>query len=789
MSDVVGTSGPDTLSGTAGAEKLQGLDGDDVILAGGGPDTIDGGAGVDTLSYENATSAITASLFPSATGPQVSNVERLIGGAFDDRLGGDGGDNILRGGLGADALEGGFGSDTLDGGAGNDDISGGVGDDEVRGGSGVDTLRGGDGADRFIFDLGDATAGTPDIIVDWSSADQLSLPALGDYQEASAPDAGRSYADSLVAAGARIVAMQTPNGVIVYMDAANNGGTAEGAILLSGRTLDDISGANVGALTTRPTAPMGGPETGTAPGPTSPLASSGADTLSGGADADSLAGLSGADSLSGGAGADTLDGGPGIDTLNGGAGADRFIIGVGESGTVEGRIDVIDRFQSTDLLVFGNGRLTDSLIEISGPQTYASALALANSRIASGEVNFVTIRVGYDTFVFVDSRNDDGEADDAVKLVDPEYSFLTSANLVAVTQVVEPTAPRQPGIQQSMVRATITGNMDTAHLTGVLNAVIQTADDGQFFASDANSHINVTGQGFTYNGAQFTGGVMSRVDFATPGFQFTVQLINGQSPVPLAGWLVNDATTEAFSSLLRSSDAISGAGGVDLLRGYEGNDFIEGQGGSDTIFGGPGSDTVFATHSSVQGPGAGAGPAGSTYLRGDDGNDMIFGAAGFDDINGNMGNDTAEGGSGDDWVVGGKDNDALFGEAGSDLVYGNLGSDTCVGGDGNDIVRGGQDNDAVYGGAGDDYVSGDKGDDTVAGGAGADLFHTFGDAGIDRVTDFSLAQGDRVLLDPGTQYTVAQSGADTVISMTGGGQMILVGVQTSALTTGWIFGA
>jgi len=32
-------------------------------------------------------------------------------------------------------------------------------------------------------------------------------------------------------------------------------------------------------------------------------------------------------------------------------------------------------------------------------------------------------------------------------------------------------------------------------------------------------------------------------------------------------------------------------------------------------------------------------------------------------------------------------------------------------------------------------------------------------------------------------------GADTVIDMTGGGQMVLVGVQMSTLTAGWIFGA
>jgi Ca2+-binding RTX toxin-like protein len=181
--------------------------------------------------------------------------------------------------------------------------------------------------------------------------------------------------------------------------------------------------------------------------------------------------------------------------------------------------------------------------------------------------------------------------------------------------------------------------------------------------------------------------------------------------------------------------------------------------------------------------------SGQNYLRGDEGDDLITGGTAFDDINGNMGNDTVSGGLGDDWTVGGKDNDSLSGDAGSDVVWGNLGNDTCSGGDGNDQVRGGQGDDSVSGGAGDDYVSGDRGNDTISGGSGADLFHGSQDAGIDRVLDFHLSEGDRVFLDPGTTYTLNQVGADTVIDMGGGHQMILVGIQLSTLTPGWIFGA
>jgi Ca2+-binding RTX toxin-like protein len=146
------------------------------------------------------------------------------------------------------------------------------------------------------------------------------------------------------------------------------------------------------------------------------------------------------------------------------------------------------------------------------------------------------------------------------------------------------------------------------------------------------------------------------------------------------------------------------------------------------------------------------------------------------------------GGDGDDWVVGGKDQDTLFGQTGDDIVYGNLGNDTCDGGAGSDLVRGGQGNDIVTGGAGNDWLSGDRGDDTVTGGAGADIFHGSQDAGIDRFTDFNAAEGDRVMFDPGTTYTLRQTGADTVIDMGGGHQMVLVGVQLSSLPSGWILG-
>jgi Ca2+-binding RTX toxin-like protein len=185
-------------------------------------------------------------------------------------------------------------------------------------------------------------------------------------------------------------------------------------------------------------------------------------------------------------------------------------------------------------------------------------------------------------------------------------------------------------------------------------------------------------------------------------------------------------------------------------------------------------------------PGATAGD-GLDYLRGEEGNDQIFGGFGFDDVHGNMGDDTVSGGTGNDWVVGGKDNDNLTGDDGDDIVYGNLGDDTCDGGAGADIVRGGQANDILRGGDGADFLSGDRGDDTITGGAGADTFSSFGDAGLDRVLDFNRAEGDRVRLDAGSAYTVSQQGGDTVVEITGGARVVLVGVSMATLTGEWIF--
>ena len=255
-------------------------------------------------------------------------------------------------------------------------------------------------------------------------------------------------------------------------------------------------------------------------------------------------------------------------------------------------------------------------------------------------------------------------------------------------------------------------------------------------------------------------------------------------------------TGDGADTLINIS-AVADSDFADTLTGDDRANLFETGGGDDVVYGQGGDDTITDFGYAFYDLGRPDGGTTRNTLRGGEGRDSVTGGEDFDDINGNQGNDTVSGGAGGDWVLGGQGDDLVHGgyfdnyedanlRDGADVLNGNLGNDTCDGGSGADTVRGGQGDDSLSGGAGDDGLYGDRGDDTLSGGAGADVFHSFGEAGIDRVIDFNLGDGDRVVLDPGSTYTVAQVGADTVISLGGGAQMILVGVQLSALGGAWI---
>lgn len=262
------------------------------------------------------------------------------------------------------------------------------------------------------------------------------------------------------------------------------------------------------------------------------------------------------------------------------------------------------------------------------------------------------------------------------------------------------------------------------------------------------------------------------------------------------------------------NDYLNGGSGNDKLYGEADNDKLDGLTGSDSLYGAAGNDTLW-------------GWDGKDYLDGGDGNDYLYGDAG---------NDTLVGGSGSDALIGGTGNNMLTGGAGDDFYsvdsttdtiteYSNEGVDTVessvsftlgnnlenleltgssdisgtgnaldntitgneannslFGGDGDDTLigdskfSGGDGNDMLIGGSGNDNLVGGSGSDTLTGSAGADKF-TIGYStyyGIDTITDFSLSEGDKLLVSasdfgfggleigdlPAEQFTYGSAAAD-----------------------------
>jgi Ca2+-binding RTX toxin-like protein len=232
-------------------------------------------------------------------------------------------------------------------------------------------------------------------------------------------------------------------------------------------------------------------------------------------------------------------------------------------------------------------------------------------------------------------------------------------------------------------------------------------------------------------------------------------------------------------------DTVGSAGGDDSLFGDDGDDNVFGGIGSDKVFGGSGDDSVQGN----QGDDLVQGNAGDDLVHGGQGADLVHGGQGDDRLWGDIGDDFAFGDLGNDTVSGGEGDDVVQGNAGQDLVQGDAGDDRAYGGQGNDTVRGGAGNDRIWGDLGDDRLFGDLGADTMTGGAGADTFvYALGD-GVDWITDFRQAEGDRIEIS-GTHgaYATAQVGADTVLNFEDGGWIVLANVQMSSLTSGWIFG-
>ncbi|WP_407492434.1 Hint domain-containing protein [Pseudooceanicola sp. MF1-13] len=273
----------------------------DQIMAYGGNDTVLAGQGNDTI----------------------------YGGAGNDSLNGNSGDDAIHGDSGDDALYGGDGSDTLFSGAGNDSYYGGTGIDYIdfSGESGAISVNfstgsiGGAAAGDFMGSGMDGAYGTAfdDTIIGFDT-----YSATGDaYTNVFFGGAGNDWMDG--------------RGSPDYMvggsgdDTFNMSGTPGSDTVIGGEGGSDNDLLDFSSLAGPLNVTYSGAEAGTIVLGADTItfseietiyATSGADTVTGGAGGDTIYGREGGDQISTNGGADEVFGGQGSDTIYGGAGVD-----------------------------------------------------------------------------------------------------------------------------------------------------------------------------------------------------------------------------------------------------------------------------------------------------------------------------------------------------------------------------------------------------------------------------------------------------------------------------------
>lgn len=221
----------------------------------------------------------------------------------------------------------------------------------------------------------------------------------------------------------------------------------------------------------------------------------------------------------------------------------------------------------------------------------------------------------------------------------------------------------------------------------------------------------------------------------------------------------SDSSTRLIGNGDAGNDFLTGSSANDTLNGGDGNDFVQGEKGDDTMIGGAGNDILVWDDGD-----------GSDRISGNTGTDLV-GVTGsvvggdqfvlnqlgtqaiFDRVN--LGQikltvDTVEQFS----VSGEEGNDSFdinnLNNTSVNLVSfsGGVGNDTLTGDDTSTRLVGNGDagNDVLIGGSANDTLNGGVGSDTLTGGAGADAFiFNAPNQGIDRITDFTVADSIQVL--------------------------------------------
>ncbi len=215
-------------------------------------------------------------------------------------------------------------------------------------------------------------------------------------------------------------------------------------------------------------------------------------------------------------------------------------------------------------------------------------------------------------------------------------------------------------------------------------------------------------------------------------------------------WMSNNTNTVHSGA---GNDFVDGGKYIDFIHGGAGNDTIYGDGQSSITFNpatGEYGDTgetiipLFQVYPSLPSP-----PIQyvgmADQLFGGAGDDRIFGGGGSDIIYGDDAEAQNTGPAGNDWIQAGSGDDVVYGGGGNDMIWGGLGNDMLFGQAGDDQMSGGAGIDRLWGGSGRDILTGGlEGDFFFCEASGR---NQTSNVYADHITDFTFAQGDKIVLN------------------------------------------
>lgn len=738
--DITGTPENDHLTGTAGDDHIEGLAGNDTIEGNGGNDVAFGGDG-DDIIHLGADNGI---------------------GFHEEAHGGAGNDTIT--------VNSGFGM-----------LYGDDGDDVLTGNGPLNTLYGGSGNDQYFT------------------------------QDGATIVEGVNEGIDTVTSGASMVLSENVENLILVGSSAEQGTGNRLDNVITGTFRDNILDGSFGADTL---AGLQGNDTyyvDNAGDSVTELADAGTDNVIAHlsyeltADVENLTLIGGGNyagtgndldnTITGNVGNNRLDGGLGGDVLVGGIGNDTYVVDNVNDLVVEYGGEGTDSVEASASYSLGDN--LESLTLTGSGNRYGNGNALDN--VLNGNSGANTLRGNDGNDVITGGAGADamyGGMGDDVFYVDNTGDTVHDYTGQGTDRVFSSVTLSLSGTAIENVNLTGAANIDATG-NGLGNTLVGNSGDNALRGGGGVDTL-IGGLG---NDTYFVDGSDTLVEDPGSGIDTVITGMSYQLGAYLDNLtLTGSANLNATGNGL--ANVLTGNAGDNVLRGLDGNDTMIGGAGNDTYVvenagdhivenAGEGMDVV---HASVTFSLAGAfvedlvmkgsgdinatgnsldnhltGNAGINHIDGGSGNDVLDGGAGADTLIGGDGDDIFYAARADDRVVesAGGGNDTVYAAAGFNL-YGTFVETLILTGSASDYALGNSQANTLIGNAGDNYIDGSYGNDRLTGGAGADAFHFLRAFGADVITDFSAAEGDRILFNDTTHdFVITQVGADAVITLNG----------------------